>query len=167
MKTAYNVHKKDVENLNMLSFQNAIASIRLDDAENTIKSSSEKELKDLAINIFSKVKKTDVQIQNQLADMIEAWSINLNAVAWTEDIKKYCADKNDIRCAYSVRFLNNKQLVIVVDDMSQDSVLEYNMFAFELRDKYPDIYDFMVIDADAFDSLKDEFETCNEVYKRG
>lgn len=90
-----------------------------------------------------------------------------NIVAWAGDVRSYCKDKEDIAGAYSVRLLNKKQLVIIVDDMSKDSVLDYNMYAFELRGRYLDIYDFMVIDIEAFESLKCEFESCNEVYKRG
>lgn len=87
----------------------------------------------------------------------KVWFIHLNSFEWAEELKRYCGQKADIRAAYSVRFLNKMQLVIVMDDMSKDSVLEHNESAFCLRSRYSsNIHDFMVIDIEAFSYMKDE-----------
>ncbi len=104
--------------------------------------------------------------KNILADVIESWSINLNSIAWREEMKKFCKKNRDIQSVYSVVFLCKKQLLIIVDDMSSDNVLDYNGFAFEIRNRYREIKDFMVIDRESYDHLKNELEECDEVYRR-
>ncbi len=67
---------------------------------------------------------------------------------------------------YSAGFLCKKQLLIIVDDMASDNVLDYNGFAFDFRNRYKETKDFMVIDRESYDHLKNEFEECDEVYRR-
>lgn len=165
--TVYNRVQKSVVEENMLSFQNALSNVKLEVAIDKIKASNENELKTLTISMISQAKNSTIGTKNSLAEMIEAWSIHLNSSEWMEELKAYCKQRLDIDAAYSVRFLNKTQLVIVMDDMSQDSVLEHNEFAFGLRNKHSNISDFMVIDIESFSCMKDEFETCKEIYKRG
>lgn len=167
-RITYDRTQKSVVEENMLSFQNAVSNAKLEEAIDKIKVSNENELKTFAISVVSQAKGSTIGEKNSLAEMIEAWSIHLNSFEWAEELKGYCRQKADIRAAYSVRFLNKMQIVIVMDDMSNDSVLEHNEFAFCLRSRYSsNIHDFMVIDIEAFSYMKDEFEMCKEIYKRG
>lgn len=167
MNSAYTLSQKDIEVENMCAFQNAISGYRLDCAKEIIKDADNADVKELTMDIVSSAKQCDIKTKNYLADMIEAWSINLDSIMWTEDICDFCEQHADIHSVYSVMFLHKRQLIIVVDDMTKDSVLDYNMFAFDMRNRYSEINDFMVIDMDAFNHIINEFDTCDEVYRRG
>lgn len=167
MGRAYTLQQKGIETENMRTFQNAVSNYRLDLARDIIKNSGDFEAKELAMDIVSAARQGDIQTKNCLADMIEAWSINLNSDMWIDEVCSFCRQKPDIHSACSAMFLYKKHLFIIVDDMAQDSVLDYNLFAFELRGKYPEIKDFMVIDTEAFSRMKDELNLCSDIYKRG
>lgn len=167
MNSAYTLPQKDIEAQNMCAFQNAISGYRLECAREIIKNADDSDIKELTMDIVSSVKRYDITTQNKLADLIEAWSINLNSIRWKEDVCDFCKQNADICSAYSVMFLHKRQLVIVVDDMTKDTVLNYNMFAFDLRNRYPEINDFMVIDDEAFNHIINEFDTCDDIYRRG
>lgn len=167
MNGTYTLSQKNVKDGNMYAFQNAMSGYRLDCAREIIKNTDDSDVKELAVNIVSSAKQCDITSQNRLADLIEAWSINLNSIMWKEDVSNFCKQSSDIQSAYSVMFLHKRQLIIVVDDMTRDTVLDYNEFAFDLRVKYPEISDFMVIDIAAFNHIINEFDTCENIYKRG
>lgn len=88
-------------------------------------------------------------------------------MAWIEELRCFCEKNPDIQKVYCVDFLCKKQLLIIVDDMASDNVLDYNGFAFGLRNKYKEIKDFMVIDRESYNCFKNEFEKCEEVYRKG
>mgnify|MGYP003419949407 CR=1 FL=1 len=167
MNNTYAIPQSSVENTNMYAFQNAFASYRLDLAKETVRNSDDSDVKELTLGIVSRAQTGNLDTMNSLADMIEAWSINFSSPTWISDLKDYCKEKADIQKAYSVMFLQKRQLIVVVDDMANDNVLDYNMFAFELRNNHRELKDFMVIDAEAFEHIKNEFDACKEVYRRG
>lgn len=167
MNGTYNILQKNAEQENMRSFQNAISSFRLDLAKDVVNASNETDVKELALDIVSSAKEMDLESKNILADVIEAWSINLSSMTWLEELRHFCEKNQDIQSVYSVDFLCKKQLLIIVDDMASDKVLDYNGFAFDLRNRYKEIKDFMVIDRESYNCLKNEFEKCDEVYRRG
>ena len=62
---------------------------------------------------------------------------------------------------------NVTEVVVVVDDSTQEHVLDYNEFLFEIRSKYDEIHDFMVIDEVLKAALPAMYTRVNSVYKRG
>lgn len=166
MKNTYNIPQKGISEINMRSFQKAFSILGLNDAEEKVKSADGEDVKDFTLELISHAKNSDLRTIGSLTKMVEAWSCKLNAYAWSDEVERYCSEKHDIAMSVVVKFLNKTHLIIVVDDMAQDSVLEYNMFAFDLREKYKDIYDFMVIDKAAFLNMKENFESCNDIYNR-
>ncbi len=59
------------------------------------------------------------------------------------------------------------EVVVVVDDSTQEHVLDYNEFLFEIRSKYEEVHDFMVIDEMLKTALPAMYTAVNSVYKRG
>ncbi len=167
MVRAHTLQQKDVGKNNMLAFQDAFSIFNLEQAKATIKQSGNTDVKRVALDIVDVVKASDLDTKNNVAQVVEAWSISLNAVPWADKVQAYFSDKKDVISVYAVKYLHENQMIIVVDDMTSDNVLEYNMFAFQVRNKYPELYDFMVIDLKSYEMMRDEFEKISNVYVRG
>lgn len=88
--------------------------------------------------------------------------------AWKNDLKKYCSSHSDINKALSVSKSNNsREFIIIMDDSTKDSVLDYNEFGYQLREKYPDrIDDFMVLDVDTSKGITDSYDEIEYLYER-
>ena len=59
------------------------------------------------------------------------------------------------------------EFIIVMDDSSVDEVLEYNGFAFDLRRKFDESHDFMVLEVNTSNGIGQMFEEINVLYERG
>lgn len=163
--TSY-IYTKAGEN-GMRSLQKAVTEMRVMNAEKIVNEStaSVNAYKMLTLNIVASCK--DGYSQNRMVDMIEAWSLDLNKCGWHRELIEFCKSKNDIVKAISAKNGGKTEFIIVMDDSSVDEVLEYNGFAFDLRRKYDEIHDFMVLDVNTSNGIGQMFEEINVLYERG
>lgn len=163
-------YTKDNSKNNFESFKDGITSMRIKEAEKTVIKSdaSAEEFKFLTVQLFKEVEhiKSNTQ-KNRIVDIVEAWSIDLNDSEWREELKVFCKKKQNIVSAFEVSNSGKEEFVILMDDVTDDSVLEYNEFAFELRAKYSNIHDFMILDADMEESINSMFYNKEIIYERG
>ncbi len=163
--------KKEYTKDNFEAFKSGITNMRIKEAEKKVikSSASADEFKILTYQLFEEVGNNSSNDQkNKMVDIVEAWSISLNDSEWYEELKEFCEKKENIVSAFAVS--NNKEkeeFIILVDDVTDDSVLEYNEFAFELRTKYSNIYDFMIIDTNMEESINSMFHNKEKIYMRG
>ncbi len=151
----------------MQSFQAAITDMRVRSAKKIVSDSaaSISEYKMLTLNIVTSCK--DRYSQNKMVDMIEAWSLSLDRCEWHKELIEFCRERDDIVKAVSTKNNGQTEFIIIMDDSSTDTVLDYNGFAFELRRKYDEIYDFMVLDVNTSKGIEQMFEDINVLYERG
>lgn len=166
METSYIINDKLMEK-GMQSLQRAATDVRVKGAEKIVNESTApiNAYKMLTLNIVTSCKDRDSQ--NRIVDMIEAWSLDLNKCRWHGELIEFCKSKDDIAKAISAKNGGKTEFIIVMDDSSVDRVLEYNGFAFDLRRKYDEIYDFMVLDANTSNGIGQMFEEINVLYERG
>lgn len=165
MRTSYT--NGEAINKSMQSFQMAITDMRVKGAEKIIKESaaSSDEYKMLTLNIMTSC--TDNKGTNKIVDMIEAWSLNLNRCKWHEELIAFCQSKTDIVKAIIAKNSGQTEFIIVMEDSLSDAVLDYNGFAFDLRRKYKEISDFMILDVNTSKGIGQMFEEINVLYERG
>ena len=165
MKVPY-INSK-ISETGMQSFQMAITDMRVKDAEKIVKDSmaSINEYKMLTLDIVTSCK--DGYSQNKMVDVIEAWSLSLDRCGWHKELIEFCRGKDDIVRAMDAKNNGQKEFIIIMDDSSVDTVLDYNGFAFDLRRKYDEIYDFMVLDVNTSKGIEQMFEEINVLYERG
>lgn len=161
--------KNDKVETTYRTFTGSISNLRIDLAKNTIKESnrSENSYKYLLYNILEHSKTDNTQEQkNQLADIIERWSCNIRNCPWHTELITFCKEKNNIHSAYAVSNKNREEFIIVMDDSTDESVLDYNEFGFNLREKFNTIHDFMVLDVGMLSSINSMFEKIEKIYER-
>ena len=91
-------------------------------------------------------------------------SIKLNKACKCK-IVEYCKKYKDIKCVDAVLFEESLEISVSVEDASNDNILEYNEFMFQLREEYPEISDFWVLVEEECSSLIEErSHIC--IYKR-
>lgn len=158
--------KVKTENRNMQSFQKAITEMRIDDAKKKVRDSHARveDFKMLTLNIMSACK--DSSSKNRTADVFEAWFLDLRKDEWQEDLVRFCRAKGDIAKALGVKNAGKEEFIIIMDDSSVDSVLDYNEFAFGLREKHKEIHDFMVLDVNTSKGIEQMYEEVNVLYER-
>ncbi len=164
------VKQKYTTSDNFERFKEEITSMRVDEAKNKIVSSetSANKFKILTIQLIDEVDKMNSSIQkNKMIDVIEAWSISLSDNTWRDELISFCKKRSNIVSAFVVSNNGKDEFVIFMDDVTDESVLEYNEFGFELRAKYDDIHDFMILDVDMKESIKNMFANKEKVYERG
>lgn len=101
-----------------------------------------------------------------MSDILDQYS---KEEKWKNELRKYCASHRDINKALSASKNNDSQefIVIIMDDSTNDSVLDYNEFGYQLREKYPDsIDDFMVLDVDISKGITDPYDQIDYLYER-
>lgn len=155
---------------NFEAFKTGITNMRIEEAEKKVIKSdaSADEFKILTVQLFHEVENISSNTQkNKMVDIVEAWSISLNDKEWREELKVFCKGKENIVSAFAVSNSGKEEFIILMDDVTDDSVLEYNEFAFELRDKYSNIHDFMILDANMEESINSMFHKKERVYMRG
>ncbi len=107
-------------------------------------------------------------MQNAMDDIYDILDQYSEEEKWKNELKKYCASHRDINKALSVSKNNDSQeFIIIMDDSTSDSVLDYNEFGYQLREKYPDsIDDFMVLDVDTSKGITDSYDQIDYLYER-
>ena len=101
-----------------------------------------------------------------MSDILDQYS---KEEKWKNELRKYCASHRDINKALSASRNNDRQefIIIIMDDSTNDSVLDYNEFGYQLREKYPDsIDDFMVLDVDTSKGITDSYDQMDYLYER-
>lgn len=156
-----------ISELGMQSFQMAITDMRVRGAKKIVNDSkaSINKYKMLTLNIVTSFK--DGYSQNKMVDVIEAWSLSLDRYGWHKELIEFCMGKDDIVKAMDAKNNGQTEFIIIMDDSSVDTVLDYNGFAFDLRRKYDEIYDFMVLDVNTSKGIEQMFEEINVLYERG
>lgn len=165
LKEAHNVDEKNFD-----CFKNVMTNVRVNEAEKIIKQTDAPvyAIKSLVLDFASETKKSSsMEQKNAFADMIEGWNINLNQCRWHSDLIEFCENHENIMEAYFVKNSGNEEFIVVMDDSTDDSVLDYNEFAFALRHKYAEIYDFMILDPTMMNGIGSMFEKMEKIYERG
>lgn len=155
---------------NFEAFKSGITNMRIKEAEKKVIKSdaSAEEFKLLTVQLFKEVENIRSNTQkNRMVDIVEAWSIDLNDSEWREELKAFCKRKQNIVSAFEVSNSGKEEFIILMDDVTDDSVLEYNEFAFELRAKHSNIHDFMVLDVNMEESINSMFYNKEIIYERG
>ena len=73
----------------------------------------------------------------------------------------------DINRALLCEKSDGEELVIIMDDSSNDTVLDYNEYCFNLQKKYKAITDFMVLDNATSKGIQYMYMKINVIYERG
>lgn len=151
-------------------FKKEMTNMRAKEAKTTVVKSdaSVKEFKLLATQLIDEVGNISSNTQkNKMIDVIEAWSISLNDNEWRDELIAFCEKKGNITSAFVVSNGGKEEFIILMDDVTDDSVLEYNEFAFELRAKHNKIHDFMILDASMKDGIDGMFSKIEKIFERG
>lgn len=170
LKQAYT---KDNVDQQFEALKTGITNMRIKEAEKKVIKSdaSAEEFKILTVQLFQEVENRSSNMQkNKLVDIVEAWStwsISLNDREWREELKVFCKEKENIVSAFAVSNSGKEEFIILMDDVTDDSALEYNEFAFELRAKYSNVHDFMILDANMEESINSMFQKKERIYMRG
>lgn len=162
--------KQEYTNDNFEAFKTGMTSMRMKEAEKAVIKSdaSAKEFKILTVQLFEEVENEGSNTQkNKMADIIEAWSISLNDRDWREELVSFCRKKENIVSAFVVSNDEKEEFIILMDDVTDESVLEYNEFAFELRARHSNIHDFMILDSNMEASINNMFYNKDKIYERG
>lgn len=82
-----------------------------------------------------------------------------------EKLIKYSKEHIDILKVIIGTNNNNKTiLIIIMEDSTNDNVLEYNDFCFKLRDQFSEFYDFMVLDIDMISFVSSYLSNIKIIY---
>lgn len=163
------IYKNNMESL----FIKANNSIKFDHAKQVISDSDVSNLNDLkmlTINIMDITKSVTINCfdyTNDIEKCVEDWAINnLNKknLNWQKELKDYCKSHLDINNIY---VLENSEFIIVVENVVNDTIFEYNDFCFSLAEKHEDIINFMIIDQEEAVGSHDLLQSYKMIYKRG
>lgn len=83
--------------------------------------------------------------------------------SWQNELVEFCKDKTDIKGAYRAFNDGQKEFVIMMEDSTKDSYFDYADFCFDLRSRYSEIHDFMILDGTVND-LNSLFERVEKIY---
>lgn len=72
---------------------------------------------------------------------------------WVGKVLAFGREHFDIQQLLICKNSNVKDIVMVVDDTTEERILDYNDFLFEIRKEYDEVHDFMVIDENMLDAL--------------
>lgn len=158
--------KKDITE----QFSTAFTEYRLKNAESTIKEASAgvDRLKVLTLDIFHESATTvSRENANKLIDIVETWTIDFEKSEIVNDVIAFCQSMQDINRALLCEKSDGEELVIIMDDSSNDAVLDYNEYCFNLQKKYKAITDFMVLDNATSKGIQYMYMKINVIYERG
>lgn len=151
-----------------LDFKDYIPLIELTVSESYVeKSDFSKEIyKTMTLNIMDSVRESgEAETMHKVARV--AAKCGMCARKWVNDLLAWASELKDVSELFVCENNNVAEVVVVVDDSTQEHVLDYNDFLFETRSKYDEIHDFMVIDEELKIALPAMYAVVNSVYKRG
>ena len=122
--------------------------------------------KGLSVNIMDDVRCCgDSRTMIAVAKTVEKWT--RNDISWVNEVLCFCKENEEIQSVYIGNKENIKEIIFTVDDSTSEDVLEYNDFMFNIREKYDEVHDFMVIDKSMKEVLDAMYLTIESIYTRG
>lgn len=167
MRTITN-EKKDIYEMHDTQFQKVFTNLRVTQVKDDIADSeySAKDMKNLALEMVEHAKTLSISDTNQFLDMVELWSAKLKKGEWKEELIEYCKERHNIAKLLIASKNGCKEFIIIMDDSTDDSVLEYNEYAFEVRKKYDEISDFMILDINTSKGIEYMYDEIDMLYER-
>lgn len=96
---------------------------------------------------------------------MENYSLYKNG--FEKELQIFGKEHNDIDRIYIGKGKDNEiNFIIIMDDSVKDWVLDYNEFGFYLKEKYPKISDFMVIDKEYLSAIQYLLSDIKIIFKR-
>lgn len=89
-------------------------------------------------------------------------------IAWQIDLIQFAVAHSDIAEIYATeKDIDGCEFVIIMDDVTNSHVFDYNEFCFQFSEKYEKVTDFMVIDVEEAQGCHDLLSTYSIIYSRG
>lgn len=162
------MNTKKVKMTGGLKFEDYISLAELKVSEDYVEKSdfSKETYKTMTLDVMdSVIESGDAEIMHKVACVVA--KCGMHAREWVNDLLAWISELKDASELLVCENNNDTEVVVVVDDSTQEHVLDYNEFLFEIRSKYEEIHDFMVIDEELKVALPAMYTTVNCVYKRG
>lgn len=104
---------------------------------------------------------------NGMVDIIDGWSLDIEQHIWKDEVILFCRNNSDIVSAMTGIKDDGQDLIIVMEDSTSDNVLDYNEFCFQMKEKYNEPDDFMVLDCNTAKGIECLYKKINTIYERG
>lgn len=122
--------------------------------------------KQLTLTFMDSVKNShDVPAMCNFNRIVGEWMAE--ELRYYAEIHSFCVNHNDITEVYLGINNKRKELVVLVDDSTKEETVDYNDFFFDIRDKYEEIDDFMIMDDFMKDSISAMYSNRETLYTRG
>lgn len=144
----------------------AVAEIKL--SEEYVKQSelSKETYKMLTLNVMDTVLVSgDTKTMHNVAAVVAKW--NKVESEWVGTLLTWVKSLEDARELLICENNSVTEIVVIVDDSTKDHVLDYNEFLFDIREKYTEVHDFMIIDDELKAALPAMYTQVTNIYKRG
>lgn len=151
-------------------FANAFTELRYKQAESKIENYSynAEPLKVLALDIFHESTRNTVREDtNRVLDIIETWSLDIEQCEWKEKVITFCKSQTDICKVLIGKKADAQELIIVMEDSTNDNVLDYNEFGFAIMKETKTLSDFMILDIETSKGIEYMYNNISILYKRG
>ena len=115
-------------------------------------------VKDIIENIV-----VDNEDMKKCISVVNSWKSEISKCEWENELVSYCRTKEDILSVY--RTLNNEktEFILIMEDVTRDTYFDYSQFAFDFKEKYTEIYNFMILDK-SINNLGGMFENITKLY---
>lgn len=151
-------------------FLNTILKMRLYcDIDDICKSkASLDQYKQLTIDVLNVTFDTGSNLSMKyISSVIEKWKDSLVNNTWKQELLSFCENHDDIIAAMTAIDEGNNIFVVVMEDSTSDNVIDYNIFGFDLIDKYrDDINDFMILDRNTANGIEDLLSDVVTIYQK-
>lgn len=107
----------------------------------------------------------DAKTMNNVASVVAKW--NKKECEWVGYLLNWVKTLEDAQELLVCKNGSAIEVVVVVEDATRDEVLDYNEFLFEVRSKYDEVHDFMVLDEELKSALPAMYTQVDCIYKRG
>lgn len=122
--------------------------------------------KALSLNIMDSVRNSgDTQMIASVYATVQDWT--LDAREWVNRLLDFCNAHPDVIKLLLGDSNTGTEVIMVVSDTTQEWVLDYNEFLFDIRDAYAEVEDFMVIDNDMLSAVDSMYKKVRYLYERG
>lgn len=151
-----------------LQMNEYVAVLEMNLSEQYVKNSnfSREKYKTMTLDVMDSVFVSgDTKTMHSVAGVVAKW--NNCEDDWVGDLVSWAKTIEDAKELLICENGNVMEIVVVVDDSTKDHVLDYNEFLFEIRGKYDEIHDFMVLDDELRAALPAMYTQVKCIYKRG